>query len=122
MPTPLARYIVAPGGWGGEKHKIEAYDGHSVTYTYSDGRHFTERSPGKFLGCRDGYAFFQNQVKDLFNRAITMKATPHESLGHIVSLDRGIMETDQGHEIPAEKFNVWSYPEGRIILDDIPQV
>ena len=59
----------------------------------------------KFLGCRDGYAFFQSiDFPDIVGYPLVL-ISDNEQHGTIISIDRGIIKTDTGEEFNAEDYD-----------------
>lgn len=74
----------------------------AVYYRRPNGEEQVE-SVERFLGCRDGYAFFQSiEFPNMIgNPLITI--SDNETQGTIVSIDKGIFKTDTGKEFKAEE-------------------
>lgn len=108
------KFMLAPGGYKSDD-VIVAVDGRRVTLRDSKGRETTDDRQ-EFLGCRDGYAFYKENVADLMRMRVAFKESPHDEQGKIVSLDKGIITTENGKKFKAEEWPVWSYVNGRVLL------
>jgi hypothetical protein len=83
---------------------VRAVFGPLVHY-HKDGGTDQTMQTTKFLGCRDGYAFFQSsEFAEIVGNPLVL-ISDNETHGNILSIDKGIFKTDTGEEFKAEDYD-----------------